>query len=276
MISKTNGKTNLLIALALFFYALALFLHQTNVKPVIEINKQDSALNLNEHFIKFVSMGNKRMISDIIWIQTLLESDLQKYANHDLGNWLYLRFLTISTLDPNFYENYQYGGMFLSIIKDDLEGAADIYERGLKVFPDDYQLNYQAGFNYYYEMGEYEKGLPLLKKVEHHPRANQMIKFLIRKLQFETNRDFDIPISFLELTLTTTKDEGVRTKILADLYSLKAERDLECLNQKKNDCLLADPEGNKYILKDNKWSAPKKFIPYRIFRRSFQRKRKSK
>lgn len=274
MISKTNGKTNLLLFPAIFFFLLAVLFHTHSRKPTVQIKKQDSALNLNEHFITFFSLGHKRMISDLIWIQTLLESDMERYSNNDLGNWLYLRFLTISTLDPNFYQNYQYGGTFLSIIKDDLEGAADIFERGLKVFPEDYKLNYHAGFNYYYEMGEYEKGVRLLKKVENHPDANKLVKFLIRKIQFETDKDFAIPIAYLEMTLAGSVDENIKNKIKADLYSLKAERDLECLNKGGLNCLKRDNEGNKYIYKDSIWSASKPFNLYRIHRREFTRKRK--
>jgi tetratricopeptide (TPR) repeat protein len=273
MISKTFGKANLLLLTALVFFGCALFFHVRSVKPEIVVTKQDSAFNLNQHFIKFFSFGNKRMISDIIWIQTLLESDMEKYTNRDLGNWLYLRFLTISELDPQFYENYQYGGMLLSIMKDDLEGAADIYEKGLKIFPGDYKLNYQAGFNYYYEMGDFEKGLPLFKKVENHPDANPMVKFLIRKIQFETDRNFDIPIGFLEITLTNTKDPELKKKIISDLYSLRVERDLECLNGGKKECSERDPEGHYYQLKDKKWVAPREYLPYRIYRRDFTRKR---
>lgn len=274
MISKTIGKTNLLLILALVFFSMALYFQVHSKKPVIVISSQESALNLNQNFIKFLSLGNRRLISDVIWIQTLLEADMERYTGQDLGNWLYLRFLTISELDPKFYENYQYGGIFLSIIKDDLEGAADLYERGLKIFPSDYKLNYQAGFNYYFEMGDYENGLRLLKKVEHHPDANQMIKFLISKLQFESDRNFDLTIAFLKLTLESTKNPTIEEKLKADIYALTAERDLECLNSNAKQCSRTDTDGKPYQFTNGQWIAGKVFLPYRIYRRSFQREKK--
>jgi hypothetical protein len=122
-------------------------------------------------------------------------------------------------------------------------------------------------------MGDFEKGLPLLKKVETHPDANPMVKFLIRKIQFETDRNFDIPIGFLEITLSNTKDPELKSKIIADLYSLKVERDLECLNGGGNECSKRDPEGHYYQLNNKIWVAPRAYRPYRIFRREFTRKR---
>ena len=46
-------------------------------KNVYNEENKYSSINLNEHFIKLISVGNKRMVSDLIWIQTLLESDLE-------------------------------------------------------------------------------------------------------------------------------------------------------------------------------------------------------
>jgi hypothetical protein len=273
MILKTKGKSYIFIVAGMLFFLLALYFHSNSQKPQINITKQDSALNFNTNLLKIFLIGNKRLLSDIFWIQTMLESDMEKYKNRDLGNWLYLRFLTISILDENFYENYQYGGMYLSIIKDDLEGAADIYDRGLLIFPNDFKLNYQAGFNSYIEMGNYEKGLNYLKKIENHPDTPEIVKFIIKKLEFETNHDFDTILIFLKTSLASTKSPHLINKLQGDIFSLTTERDLECLNQKQANCSLQNIDNQPYLFKNGTWYSPIDYIPYRIHRRKFHRQK---
>jgi tetratricopeptide (TPR) repeat protein len=264
---KSNLKTEVfLIFSALTFFGMASLLHLKNPKPNLIITKQDSAINIKNLSLKLFSLGNKRLISSILWIQTLLESDLDHYSKKDLNNWMYLRFLSISELEPLFYENYLYGGIFLSIVKDDLLGAANIYDKGLRFYPDDYKLNYNSGFNYYYELGDLEKGLNHFKKIENHPDLPHSLKLLINKIKFVTTKDYDTAISFLEFQLENLGESSVKEKIKKDLYALHAMRDLECLNTGNDFCNKKDYEGNDYIFKNKKWLSSKKFYYYKLFK----------
>jgi tetratricopeptide (TPR) repeat protein len=264
---QTKNSNKFLLPLAVVCFALALYIHQSFTRPIIHIDKQESATNINRNFLIMAAAGNKRLLSSIIWIQTLLESDLEKYDRHDLSNWMYIRFLTIATLNPRFYENYLWGGMYLSIIKDDLEGAADIYERGLEYYPDDYQLLYNASFNYYVEMGNYQRGLALLEKLLEHPQSPHGLKFIINKLRYETGSSFESTFNFLKHQLEITKDPVMKNKIMGDIYSLKADHDLKCLNQAGGaGCEKIDAFGNPYLFSEGKWQAQLPFKPYKIFR----------
>lgn len=267
MLNKRNSNSYLILGIALVFFGTALVLHSQFSKPKIEIAKQESAININQDFLGILAIGNRRLISDLIWIQTLLESDDTHYSGKDLNNWMYLRFKTISILDPKFYENYLFGGIYLSIVKDDLEGAADIFEKGLTFYPKDFRLNYHAGFNYYFEMGDFKKGLEKLEVVENDPKAPGPLKYIINKLRFETSNNYEATLNFLVQSYEMNKDPAIRRKLSRDIYSLKAEMDLKCLNEGKANCSMKDAEGEKYIYKDGKWKSQKEFLPYRIFRK---------
>jgi tetratricopeptide (TPR) repeat protein len=266
MAKKKISNNYLIITLASFSYFVAIFLHRNFSPPKIEISKQDSAININRDFLKFFSLGNKRLLGNLVWIQTLLESDLEKYSGEEKNSWMYHRFRTISELDPLFYHNYLWGGMYLSIIKDDLEGASDIYERGLLYYPHDYDLNYNIGFNYYFEMGNLEKGLEHLQKVEDSPRLPKPLKFVIHKLKFAKSGDFNAALAMLEHNLKKTEEPIIKKKLEADIYGLKAERDLKCLNEGGELCNRTDAEGNAYIYREGKFRAAKKFNTYRLHR----------
>jgi hypothetical protein len=253
-----------LLLVGIFLLLAAGTIHQKTQKPLILISKQDTALNVNKNLLIFVSAGNRRMFSDLIWIQTLLESDLERYSNRDLNNWLFLRFITIQALDPNFYENYLYGGQFLAIVKDDLEGANVLYSKGVAKFPDDYELNFQAGFMNFFEMGDFEKALKYLTKVENHNKAPIFLKSIINKLKYGLNHDLEATFQLVLLNYETTKDEGLKERLWKDLYSIRAEIDLNCLNQAHGNCRLKDLSDVYYIKRNGTYYAAEPILKYGI------------
>lgn len=236
-------------------------------KPIIELSKQETALNINKNLLVYMSAGHKRLISDLLWVQTLIESDLEHYKQKDLNNWLFLRFNTISILDPYFYENYLFGGLFLAIIKDDLEGADFIYDKGLKYYPLDYQLNYNAGFLNYFEMGNAKKGLELFTRIENNPKAPVFLKSIINKLKLETGTDLNTIFKLVLHNYETTQEKTLKEKLRKDLYAIKAEIDLKCLNSKLLNCDKQDFDGNLYEFDSGKFKAQKLFNYYRINKR---------
>lgn len=266
------SKSLLFPFLAIIFLLSACLINLQNKKPVLVLSKQLTAINMNKKFLSFMSAGHKRFITDLIWIQTLIESDSEHYKNKDLNSWLYLRFLTISELDPFFYQNYLYGGQFLSIIKDDLEGASVIFDKGLKFYPDDYDLNYNAGFLYYFEMGDYKKGLLNIEKIQFHSKAPTFFPSLVNKLKLETGSlDLKTIYHALYLQYQGTVDNALKLKLEKELYALKAEIDLKCLNAGKENCDRLDFDKQNYVIIGDKYHTQNKFMPYRLKKRGEHR-----
>lgn len=236
-------------------------------KPNITIDKQSSALNFSDEFLRYGFAGYKRMLSDIIWITTLLESDLSHYKSRDLNSWMYLRFNSISKLDPLFYQNYSFGGQYLSIVKDDINGAAKIFEKGLKHYPNDYSLNFNAAYLYAFETGDYQRASKLYEKVKEFPQRPYYVDTLITKLKFEATGNISEAYDILFEMYQSEKDELIKGKLEADLYSIKAQIDLECLNNESNresKCERKDFLGNSYIYRDGRFKAQIKFKPYKL------------
>lgn len=262
------SKEALLIPFGLGLFFTACFINKQNNPPLINLTKQETALNINKNLLLFINAGNKRLFTDLLWVQTLMESDIEHYKKKDLNNWLFLRFNTISVLDPEFYENYAYGGQFLAIVKDDLEGAAIIYDKGLQHYPNDYVLNYNAGFLNYYEMDNYSKGLTYLEKIVNNPKAPVFMQSIINKLKLSTGIDLKEVFALVLHNYNSTKDEALKNRLERDLYAIKAEIDLVCLNNKKENCSRSDFEGKPYIYKDGLYYSQKEFLKYRISKRN--------
>lgn len=253
--------------LAIFGIILILIAGAINVsteKPILELSKQETALNINNDVLIFMSAGNKRLLTDLLWVQTLLESDTDHYQNRDLNSWMFLRFNSISILDPMFYENYLYGGQFLAIVKDDLEGASIIYDKGLIYYPDDFSLNYNAGFLYYFEMGKFSEGLKYLLKIQDHGRAPIFLKSIINKLKLELGANLEEVFELVKINFLNAKDETLKKKLHGDLFRIRTELDLKCLNENGKNCQKKDLFGNDYIYLNGKFSSGIQFTPYKI------------
>jgi hypothetical protein len=259
-LSKDTG----LLKVAFILLLSAGYMHHSTKKPLIKISKQDAALNINKDLLVFFSLGNRRLFADLVWIQTLLESDLEHYSNRDLNNWLFLRFMTVQALDPNFYENYLYGGQFLAIIKDDLEGANVLYKKGIERFPEDFKLNFQAGFLNYFEIGDFKKALYYLSKIENNSQSPVYMKSIISKLKYSLSHDLEATFKLVLLNYQTTKDEKLKERLSKDLYAIRAEIDLKCLNEGKANCSYKDIKGDPYIKKEDGFHAPQFFLKYEI------------
>jgi tetratricopeptide (TPR) repeat protein len=238
---------HIIIIVGLFFFTNKL--NTELVKPAIKISKQDSAYEFGTNALKYLSVGNERFLSSIVWIKTLLESDEEHFKNDSGNSWLYYRFNTISILDPNFYENYLFGGKYLAIIKDDIYGASDIYNKGIKKFPDDYDLIKDSAFNYYFEIGDYDKAITLYKKILHHPRIEKEFALLPSILAKAVSSQGNPKEAYIILLnqFRNTKIGSIKKRLVKRLYALKAEIDLNCLNSNKGNCDYLDFLKNPYI-----------------------------
>jgi hypothetical protein len=241
----------------------AFVISKKNEKPLLFISKQQSSFNLNENIFLYFNLGQKRLISSLYWVATILDSDVDHYKQRDLNSWMFIRFNTISLLEPKFYENYNFGGPYLSIIKDDLAGADVIYDKGLAIYPDDYSLLLNSGFHYYFEQKNLVKAYPILNKLKNNTKAPQYIISALARIESDRGNLADSLVILTEYQSRFDKSSILWQKIDNQIYSVKAELDLECLNQNKMNCSKSDHNGILYILKNKKYYAAQSWIPYR-------------
>ncbi len=235
-------------------------------KPVFFIDMQKNGYNFNTKSLKYFSLGQQRMLVALLWVQTLVNLDLKHYKKKDLNSWPYLRFDLMAILDNKFYENYLFGAQYLSVVKDDLLGAEDLYIRGLKVYPDDYHLNFAAGYHFYFELNKIKESIYFFKAALKSPKAPTYLPSLIARLETQRNNP-QIAFDFL-LTIykKTPKASPVYKYYHQRLYDLKAFMDLKCLNNRNKNCSPKDFSGNYYVLKGKSFVSIKKRLPIRVFK----------
>jgi len=265
---KTNyikGIFNILLVI-LFLY-VAWLLKSFEKKPTLTITKEQSALNFDSSLLNIISIGQRRLLSDIFWISTLLESDINHVTDGAVNSWMFLRFKTISDLDPLFLTNYQLGGQYLAIVKDDIIGAEAILEKGLKYFPEDYKLNFQMGFLQTFELKSFHTAVSFFEKALQSDQAPSYLRSLVVKLKYKKTGDKELTLLLLKDMLESTIDERIILKLKSDINSVQTEVDLKCLNTTNKNCRSANYFGDKYIKKGNIFVAPKPYEKYDIYLR---------
>lgn len=247
--------------------ALAFNIQKDQNLPPIKIDKQTSALNVDLNFLKFATSPYTLLTTDLLWITTLMESDLEHYKEKDLNSWMFLRFKSITELDPHFLRAYQFGGQYLNIIKDDLEGSSYIFEKGLEVYPNNYELISDAAFLYAFEYERANRAIELYTKALTFPQAPDFFHSILTKLKYSESLDAKDAFLYLKKVYENTSEGAFKAKIQKDLYSLKATVDLECLNQKKINCDRYDFKGQPYLYKNGGYTSQDPILEVKLFKR---------
>jgi hypothetical protein len=262
---------NILIFLPLLTVLLVItsVMNGRSKKPHFEVSKQQSAMNLSKDFVLFFNLGNRRFISGLLWIQTLIESDLEHYKQQDLNSWMFHRFDTITDLEPKFIDAFRFGSIYLSVIKDDVPGASYMYEKGLKIHPEDYFLNMQGGIHFFIEEYNYERAYTLLNKIKYHESAPAYLPSLVVKLKLQATGDLETTFKLMMISYEKApENSSIKEKFKHDLYAIKAQMDLDCLNAKKSDCNYRDFDDNPYRKKaDGTFEAIKTWKAFKLHKK---------
>ncbi len=251
------------IFLVILFLLSAHLIQSKFQKPTFYISKQNSSLNLNSKLVAFTSLGHKRLISSLFWIFTILESDHEQYKKKDLNSWMFLRFKFISELEPKFLPTYTFGSLYLSIIKDDIPGATELYRRGLSIYPREKELIKDAFYHFYFQANEKNFAKQLLKNnIDLIKDQPILISLLAKNETAEGN--FDLAFSLLEERIKAIDETNpLFNRLKSSLYAIKAEKDLNCLNLKQKGCSNIDYFGQKYLFENARYIAKEKWIPFR-------------
>ena len=158
----------LLIFLCLIF-ASSLYLFEPQFK---EQNKK-AFYFAPPQIIKYFSFGFSDLYADILWMRLIQNID---FCSSEKGlpvydgqtkhqcekGWSYKMTEAITELAPRFLAPYEIAGPIMSVIMGDKLGAKKIYDKALKVFPNNWRLHFSASYHYLVELKDGEKAVPLL------------------------------------------------------------------------------------------------------------------
>ena len=118
--------------------------------------------------IKHFSFGYNEPIADLMWVRAIQDFDFcsQKINETDCKgqSWLYQMLNQITELSPNFRTPYATGGIALTILINDYEGASKLFDKAVQAFPKDWSILSRAAYHVMYEEKDKVKAARLLKQ----------------------------------------------------------------------------------------------------------------
>ena len=243
---------------------------QSNIISTSRLKQEkiDNSFNIDSNLALISSVGQQRSLAAVIWTFTLLAGDIEHHNDPSELSWMYYKFDNISKLDPYFYKNYIDGGLYLSVIKDDVKGAELIYKKGLKLYPNDFWLNFYDGFNKYYELNKPNEAIQRFEKIVFHPitrRNFSYISSLTARMKSQQG-SMDESYRLIEALYYREERPNLKTRYFNMLNAMRIEQDLDCLNSNvSSTCKRFDLAGNRYIFSGNQWISKIKWKRFRVF-----------
>ena len=100
------------------------------------------------------SFGMDNLIAASLWVTLLQDASHEKLVDGTVS-WEYAMLNSITTLDRPFLRAYDFGASFLSIFRQDREGAKLLLEKMVHQFPNHWQPHYLLAFHLYSELFNY-------------------------------------------------------------------------------------------------------------------------
>ncbi len=170
-------------AVLLAAFAVIQLLPSNGLDPA---NESQRFLSPPPEYIEYFHFGFADSMADSFWLRWIQDNDTcQTYAGvapatpiqppqaGDFVNprhkfcdfsWSFKMLDTVTKLSPRFRMPYANGAITLSVLVDDYEGAKVIFDRGVKNFPNDWDILYQASYHYLFDRHDMPAAASLLER----------------------------------------------------------------------------------------------------------------
>ncbi|MDY0222315.1 MAG: hypothetical protein RBR67_14360 [Desulfobacterium sp.] len=205
-----------LIGAAFCFGYARMTLYPFIVKPEIKL-VTDSRLS------RLLSLDHTGFMADMLFIQVNLHSGSLMwkplYIDFD-SQWAYRMMDVITDLDPKFYTAYLFSAMGLIHYHDDVKLAHPILKKGMKEFPDSWELPFWAGYGYFNRLMDYETAARYFWEAYNKPDApKQFLGIMLSAMQ--RTGSFDRAAIAMEAMMNSTENPNLKTIYAKKLVRMK-------------------------------------------------------
>jgi hypothetical protein len=234
MSRRSQWRWTALVAILLLFAGIAGLQTRIDAETDSLAPEKDELLLRSPSAVKRMSLGYDSLLADIYWTRTV-----QYYGSRFTTKgatfpllWPLLDITT--TLDPQLLIAYRFGAVFLSESgtagagRPDL--AVELVKRGIASNPDQWHLNMDLGFLYYWRLRDYQASAAAFLDGSNKPNAPAWMKIMAARVaqkggSLETSR-----MIWSEI-YESNKDPKIRERALLTLRGLKAAEDEISLDQ---------------------------------------------
>ncbi|MBW2605535.1 MAG: hypothetical protein JRE28_14700 [Deltaproteobacteria bacterium] len=205
-----NQKKVIILAFCCFLAAISIVTMGKKLYP-IELREEIRVVPAKE-IVKFLCLDHRGFAADFFFIKVNLHSGSLMWKPLSFqfdSEWAYGMMETITDLDPNYYVAYLFSGMGLIHNFNDVNLARPILEKGMKVFPQSWELPFWLGYDYYVYLEEYALAGEYLWQAAQKPDSPKRFLALLLSV-FRKGGSYEKALWALSALLDGTHDKGLR------------------------------------------------------------------
>lgn len=210
-----------LLALCLLGAAFSLGYARLTLYPFIV--KPEVKFVTDSRLSRLIALDHQGFLADMLFIQVNLHSGSLMwkplYIDFD-SKWAYRMMDVITDLDPKFYTAYLFSAMGLVHYHDDVKLADPILKKGMKEFPDAWELPFWAGYGHFNRLMDYETASRYFWEAYNKPDAPKQFLGLMLSAMQKTG-SFDRAAIAMEAMVNSTDNPNLRTIYAKKLVRMK-------------------------------------------------------
>jgi hypothetical protein len=189
--------------------------------------------------MRILSLGHHELASDLVAARGNVYFGSQIMTQGE-QRWLSRYVKTAVDLDPYFHRLYLSGAAMIvyngkTITLDLVQESTELLERGMKMFPLDWEMKFQVGFNYLFELPKLvgaddrhvpewrQRGVEALRQAALFEGVPEWLPSLVARMLTKSGGE-DMAIRHLEQAYAVAASEEARTQIRYKLMQLKGQQ----------------------------------------------------
>jgi hypothetical protein len=232
--SQTRALWAAVAGIPLLFAAIAALQVKIDAQTRTAAQEQEELVLRSPAAVKKLSLGYGSLLADIYWTRAVQYYGGRVATQGAKFDQLWPLLDITTTLDPKLMVAYRFGAIFLSETgiggpgRSDL--AVELVKRGIASNPDEWRLNSDLGFLYYWRLKDYPNAAAAYLEASKKPGAPPWLKVTAARVA-QLGRSFDTSRMIWTEIYESTKDPNVRKKALEQLNGLKALEDESHLDE---------------------------------------------
>jgi len=178
-------------------------------------------------YLKPALLGYHHLGADLLWLR-LVQVIGEKRNTADEYEWMYHALEVITTLDPQYAYAYYAGGVILGDIAHRTDLSIRLLEKGADANPEEWNIPFLLGYNYYFLLGDPAKGAEYIMKAASLPDRPAYLPGLATRMAAEAGSP-GTALAFLEARVRETQDPEMREVLAYRMKEVIIERDLRIL-----------------------------------------------
>lgn len=210
-----------------FFIIIALGIHFYLIFNSPKYDRATEPYIPPPQIIQHFHAGFKPQMADSFWLRAVQDFDhcSEKIKENECvgKSWLSQVLDLASVLDPKLEPvMYQTGGLALTILISDYAGASSFFDKGVRIYPNNWQLQYTAAYHALYEEKNKAKAARLYMRA-YENGAPSWVWQMATRLAAEGG-DTEYAQKILEDMIAQNKDEKIVARLKAKLEQSKSSR----------------------------------------------------